>query len=389
MNIYSSEVLRPCTSCQMCGAVCNKNAISIKLNKDGFYRPVLDDNKCVNCGLCKQVCYKFDKCLYNTSDEELKEIPLYAASAKDKFLVSQATSGGIADIMAKELIKLGYKVIGVEYDFSTDKAISRVASLENETDSFRGSKYIQPYTFDAFKILVSECRDQKFAVFGLPCHIYAVNRYLSKFNLRNNCILIDLYCHGCPSMNVWIKVKDKIKQKIGSTDFDSVNFRSKAKGWGQFILEAKSGRRKYHSTPLKNEFYNLFFSNQVLNESCEDCHLRSTLAYTDIRLGDFWGKAFKHNRKGVSGVSLASNAGQDLFNKVLPYIISKRMNHSDFIPYQSWGHRYKINQNLRDSLLNSLSNDSKIEKTILILNKRLSTKQKAKRVLKTIYYYFI
>lgn len=373
----------------MCGAVCNREAISIELSNDGFYRPVLDDKKCVDCGLCQQVCYKYDACIDITSDEKIKEIPLYAASTKDKLLLSQTTSGGIADVLAKELIKIGYKVIGVEYDYTTDKAVSVVASLENETDSFRGSKYIQPYTIDAFKTLVTECRNNKFAVFGLPCHIYAVNRYLSRINLRNNCILIDLYCHGCPSMNAWIKVKDKIKKKIGVNYFDSVIFRSKAKGWGQFVLEAKSGRRKYHSTPLKNEFYNLFFSNQVLNDSCKDCQLRSTLAYTDIRLGDFWGKAFKNNKNGVSGVSLVSNAGKELFNKVLPKIIFKRMNHSDFLPYQSWGHNYKINNNLRALLMESLSNNSNIDDVISILNKRLSTKQKVKRILKTIIYFFI
>ena len=39
MNVNDKSALRECTSCQMCAAVCAKNAIEIRLNKDGFYRP--------------------------------------------------------------------------------------------------------------------------------------------------------------------------------------------------------------------------------------------------------------------------------------------------------------------------------------------------------------
>lgn len=40
MNITDDSALRACTSCQMCAAVCNHNAIEIHLNRDGFYRPL-------------------------------------------------------------------------------------------------------------------------------------------------------------------------------------------------------------------------------------------------------------------------------------------------------------------------------------------------------------
>lgn len=49
MNINDKSALRKCTSCQMCAAVCAKNAIEIRLNEDGFYRPYLDEDKCVDC----------------------------------------------------------------------------------------------------------------------------------------------------------------------------------------------------------------------------------------------------------------------------------------------------------------------------------------------------
>ena len=39
MNINDQSAIHKCTSCQMCAAVCPQNAIVVKLNEDGFYRP--------------------------------------------------------------------------------------------------------------------------------------------------------------------------------------------------------------------------------------------------------------------------------------------------------------------------------------------------------------
>lgn len=343
----------------MCAAVCPKYAISIKLNDEGFYRPIVDEALCVDCSLCTQVCYKFDESIIGTSNEELLDIPLYAASATDDELVANTTSGGIADLLAKELIRQGYRVIGVVYDYESDRAVSKVAITESETDAFRGSKYIQSYTLDAFRTIVGNCKKEKFAVFGLPCHIYAVNRYLKKYDLRNNCILIDLYCHGCPSMLVWNKVNASIKKKLKVKQLSFVNFRSKEKGWGQFVLEAKSDKKRYISTPMHNEFFDLFFSNQVLNESCTDCQLRSTLAYTDIRLGDFWGKLFRRTSRGMSGISIVTKNGAKLLDRIVNLISIQKISPDYFIPYQSWGRKYIINSSLRKTVIDYLLDEDK------------------------------
>ena len=56
MNIIDNSAIRPCTSCQVCSAVCNSMAIDIRLNEDGFYRPYVDADKCTGCGLCVKNC---------------------------------------------------------------------------------------------------------------------------------------------------------------------------------------------------------------------------------------------------------------------------------------------------------------------------------------------
>lgn len=386
MNIDDSSQLRPCTSCQMCGAVCPTSAISIKLNKDGFYRPVINDDKCIDCGLCVKSCYKFDYNIKSTSNLESKT--LYASWAKDPNIIRVTTSGGIADILAKTLIEEGYECIGVSYDTDTNCAVGKLATTFNETDEFRGSKYIQSYSVDVFKTLVKTHRKQKFAVFGLPCQIYAIDRFLRAKGIRENHILIDLYCHGCPTLNLWHKYVNEILDKTGSSRVISVNFRSKVRGWGNFyagviVVEGVKHPVKIVSPRINDPFFDLFFSDTLLNKSCYDCSLRGTLEYTDIRLGDFWGKSYVNNNKGVSGITLCSPIGHEIFNKIKPCIEYEKQYFNNFLPYQSFGKTYILPEDIRLKLFKQIANPSiplslslKTYKKSLPIKKKILTEAK-------------
>lgn len=374
MNVLDSSAIYHCTSCQMCAAVCPKTAISISLNKDGFYRPYIEESLCIDCGLCVKVCVKFDNRIIENSENDLNRTKLIAASVKDNDIIRKTTSGGLSDILAKQLIKEGYWVIGVAYDTKTNRAIHQSASSELSTDAFRGSKYIQSYSVNAFRELVNNCHHQKYAIIGLPCQIYAIGKYLNRIKRRENCILIDLYCHGCPSMHVWTKVSDNIRHKLNCDNFCDVNWRSKKRGWGTFVLSVNGDNGKnYVSRPLHNEFFDLFFSNQVLNESCTACKLRSTLAYTDIRLGDFWGKEYNKTFRGMSAVSIVTKSGERLFDKIKDRLYVNEKKYSTFLPYQSWSHVYKIDETLRMELLLKLQNkEFSLKQCMTLLTKRKS-----------------
>lgn len=359
MNILDSSAIRKCTSCQMCAAVCPKGAITIELDMNGFYRPIVDDAKCVDCSICTKVCYKFDTCISVSDNQKLNSTILYGGFVKDPELLNKTTSGGIADLLAHQLVKDGYKCVGVVYDSENDKAKDIIASHEYELKDFKGSKYIQSYTFSAFKEIVKTCKTEKYAVFGTPCHIYALDRFLKIKKVRDNFVLIDLYCHGCPSMNVWKKFIKEVKIKTRQSKIDYVNFRSKIKGWGNFyVVVVVDGKPIYYSSDDKNnDFYDLFFSDYILNEACHDCKLRSTLDYTDIRLGDFWGKQYVLNNKGVSAISLVSDRARSLFSEISSYVSYQQEKYDDFLPWQSWGKIHAPNQSLRELMLKQLQDE--------------------------------
>ena len=383
MSIAKQHNTNRCTSCQVCAAVCPKDAISIGLDENGFYRPSVDKEKCVECGLCEQVCYRFQEVL---PTEDMDSCQNYAASAKNNEVVKETTSGGIADLLCDVLIEQGYKCVGVVYDNETDTAVGLIAETREQTMPFRGSKYIQSYSYPTFKRVVTELKNDKVAVFGTPCQIYGLDLYLKRIKKRDIFLLVDLYCHGCPSMNVWKKYIRWAKDKAGVDRFDSVAFRSKIRGWGNFCVSAEeSGKLSFVSPKANDPFFALFFSDCVLNNVCADCTVRGTVAHCDIRLGDFWGKKYDMNTRGVSLVTIASEKGVSLFNEITNKIDYIQHKAADFIPYQSWGKEYYVNAHLRESLLKSLADETvPIAETVKIYNKSLSSKQKVKKALKAI-----
>lgn len=46
---------KDCYSCAACFNVCPKSAIKMQEDKEGFLRPVIDESKCVKCGLCEKM----------------------------------------------------------------------------------------------------------------------------------------------------------------------------------------------------------------------------------------------------------------------------------------------------------------------------------------------
>lgn len=377
MNIEHPSALRHCTSCGFCGAVCPTQAITVTLNEDGFYRPSVDSKKCIDCSLCVKSCYKFDL--------EIKEgvtgnETLFAAATKNRAVLEQTTSGGIADLLAKSFIREGYVCIGVTYDSERNIAVGKCAQTESDTNEFRGSKYIQSYSVDAFKELASHYKDKKFAVFGLPCHIYAISRFLCARNIRQNHLLIDLYCHGCPSMLVWQKY---LRENIVEQNILNVTFRSKKRGWGRYCIKIETPDIIHYSPRYGDDFFTLFFSDLILNSSCSDCKVRRSLHYPDIRLGDFWGKEYLSNTSGMSAVTICSEAGNEAYNQIRSLISVTQKQLSSFLPNQSFSKIYIVDKHKREILFERLRDPGiSLSQVTKRYYKMLSTKQKITNTLK-------
>ena len=80
-----------CFGCRACEQVCNRGAITMSYDEEGFLRPSLNVAQCVNCGLCLKVCP-------TVHSEEIKHVnkKVYAAQAKDEKVLFKSSAPSAA-----------------------------------------------------------------------------------------------------------------------------------------------------------------------------------------------------------------------------------------------------------------------------------------------------
>lgn len=295
-----------CYGCGVCAIVCPQKIIEIKENASGFYEPViLDLDRCTDCGLCMSACaFNDTKAVLTNSAPDC-----YAAWSKDETIRRETSSGGIGFVLAKHLIEQGFQACGVRYNPENNRAEHFIANtVENYLPSI-GSKYIPSYTFDGFSKLN---RAERFFVSGTPCQIDSLRRWIRKVRIEDHFILMDFFCHGIPSLNLW----RKYLQYVGTKTTSQVKWRDKTTGWHDSwtIKITDSDSSVYRSSLLRNNdlFYRLFLGNYCLGDACYHCKYKMTASAADIRIGDLWGEAYKKDQKGVSALLAFTEKGKKL-----------------------------------------------------------------------------
>lgn len=56
MRLIKIAKKEKCCGCTACAAICPKNCIEMKEDREGFRYPCVDEDKCVECGACEKVC---------------------------------------------------------------------------------------------------------------------------------------------------------------------------------------------------------------------------------------------------------------------------------------------------------------------------------------------
>lgn len=302
-----------CCGCSACALVCPTNAIKMKVNEDGFYTADIDKEKCIHCGLCDKIC------IYNNDKTELGEKiankGLYSAHTKNEKSREQCSSGGIANEIAEEFIKKGYAIVGVVYDSENAKAKHIVVNEDNKNllEELKGSKYLQSENYEAFSDIIN--MNEKAVVFGTPCQIAGIAKVLELNKKRENFILVDIFCHGVPSYNLWKRYLEKLDKEYKTGNMPEVVFRDKKKGWHEYNIKISSNENIYENERKKDIFYRCFLNSICDSESCYQCKFRNT-SYADIRLGDYWGERYAKDEKGYSMVAVNTELGEGILNKL-------------------------------------------------------------------------
>ncbi|WIV12037.1 Coenzyme F420 hydrogenase/dehydrogenase, beta subunit C-terminal domain [Proteiniborus sp. MB09-C3] len=308
------NTLNQCTGCGICAVICPNKCIDLQLNSESFLIPFVNEHECTHCGLCVKVCYRVFDINNSTEGKGLENCKVYSAIHRDESELKSVSSGGVASELSKYCYKQNYNVIGAIMNPEDDYAKHIVANCEEDLEKMKSSKYVQSYIIDAFSKIDS---NKKTLIIGLPCQIYGIRKYIYQVGIEKNFILVDLFCRGTTPINLFLKYKEYLKSEYGLGEFVKLNFRSKRIGWHKFsvVIQDKDGK-EYSKTVYDDIFFSFYLKNTCFKESCYECEFRHNRVFADIRLGDFWGTKYYSHDEGVSLVSIYSEKGLEIWQKI-------------------------------------------------------------------------
>lgn len=275
MNTIGTD--KNCTGCEACKNICRQNAIKMLYNDEGFLYPVVQKEKCIQCGNCITVCPVRQK-----HEKDKAEMSCWAA--KSKLPEPDSASGGIFAVAAKYVLRKGGIVFGAAYNESFQVVHSYITE-ENELYRLQGSKYVQSKIGYSFRQAEKFLRKGKLVLFsGTACQIAGLKRFLSQ--PYENLICIDIVCHGVPAPRVWEKYLERFHKK---EKIDKINFRNE-KGIEEkrFYIHFNNGKA-YEKVYPQDPFIWGFCYDLFLRSSCYACRFKENRGNADITIGDAWG----------------------------------------------------------------------------------------------------
>ncbi len=311
MNNVNVDRKRACTGCFACSEVCKFNAINIIQDEDGFFGPFINDRLCTNCGMCKKVCYS-----HIDIPNENYNLKGYYGWHKNPKILNMSASGGITTAISQVALDNGYVVIGCSYNLNEKKAKHIVVTEQADIIKILGSKYFQSDLSEMYQEVKSFPKDAKMVFFGTPCQVSGIKEFL-KIRGHNieNVILVELFCHGITSQLVW----KSYMEECSIDKITDVRFRTKDYGWHVPVNEIITDKKVIPTKKSGDDFFTAYYSTEFFNKSCYDCEVKRNLRNSDLRIGDFWGKRFSENKKGVSCIISSTQKGEQLLEECKKY----------------------------------------------------------------------
>ena len=291
---------KKCCGCSACVQRCPKQCISLTEDEEGFLYPYVNEESCVECGLCEKICP-----ILNPQEETF---PLQVIAAKNTNTEERlgSSSGGLFLPLAKSIINEGGIVFGADYDSNWEVHHVGVENISG-LYALMMSKYLQSRIENTYKEAEKFLKCGRKVMFvGTPCQIAGLHGFL-RHKVYPNLLTIDVACHGAPSPGVW-------RQYLAETYSEEEFIKSR--------LKAAAGKNTVLSSDIHydNVYMKGFLSNLYLRPSCHDCKCKDGKHHSDISLGDFWGidkfnPSFDDD-KGVSLVLINTPKGKEFLQKV-------------------------------------------------------------------------
>ncbi len=330
-----------CTGCASCAAACAHDAIALHKDKYGFSYPQIDESKCIDCKACEKTCPVLNSQDYNSPKEA------YACYVNDNNERLKSSSGGIGTLLAMYFVEHGGIVYGCA--FLSPMSVKHIRCTTSEdVAKLRGSKYVQSDLTEILSLLKNDLRNGKKVLFiGTPCQVAGIR---SRFKSFTNLTLVDLVCHGVPSIQF---LCDTLPVSICVEDKDSMSFRN----CNRYHFAIRKEETVLFERPLNRDlFMKGFFTGLLFRKSCYTCMYARNERVSDITIADFWklkSKKLLDDGKGISLALLNTGKGSELFTNIKENMIyEKRPIEEAFAGNEQLNHPYR--KTFRESVFKGL-----------------------------------
>lgn len=348
-----------CCGCSACVQRCPKHCISLQEDAEGFLYPKVDEDVCIDCGLCEKVCP-----IINRADK-IEPLRVLAVKNTDEEERLNSSSGGVFLPLAREVIAKGGVVFGAVYDEQWEVHHVYAEKME-DVYPMMGSKYLQSRIENTYKEAEQFLKQGRGVMFvGTPCQIAGLRTYLRNKQYPN-LLAVDFLCHGVPSPGVWrrylaetysgdaLKNQCRLQAAAGKntvllsslnakSPIGDIKFRDKCdSGWKKyrFVVRQKSASKADPNSVLssdihyKNPFMRGFLSDIYLRPSCYACKCKNGVSHSDLTIADFWGinqiaPGFDDD-KGVGLVLLNTKKGEEYFSGLSMDILPSTLEQAHF-----------------------------------------------------------
>lgn len=300
-----------CCGCGVCMDACPHKAITMAMDREGFFYPRADREKCTGCGICGMFCPMKKR-------ERTQQARAYlGVQAKEDKIRFSSSSGGVFPVLAEEVLACGGVVFGAVMA-ENGRVYHRGIHDRSNLAALQKTKYVQSDMSGCYRKIRRYLRDGRPVLFtGTPCQCQAVKLYIGEED--ENLLLADLVCYGVPSTAIWNQYVKELEKRYHGT-FRGFRFRDKQKKDNGHTVVVRIDEREYAYSIYKDPYCEMYFRNYSIRPSCYSCRFCTVNRESDITMGDFWGigkvKQEMDDGMGTSLVILHSQKGERIWGRV-------------------------------------------------------------------------
>lgn len=316
-NINDIKASQLCYGCGTCNVMCAHQAITMQYDNIGRILPVIDEEKCIDCGLCRSNCPSLDEKRSQLPDTDDKYVgcveKTYIGKATDEVIYRNSQSGGLVTATVKYLFDTGQidaAVMCRVEDAVEYTARAVVVTSVEELYSCQKSSYVP---IDMVSALRQTESYKAVAIVGTGCHIQGVRalqnfskKYRDRVKYTLGLVCDRTLCKTCTDVLYWNQFKDRSKRIV---------WRDKSVNYKKARLLIRTADEKIVKIPRWQRFA---LKDPFTNPRCRICFDKLN-TNADIVFGDPWGMNGVDWDNGMSLVITRSLEGAKIVSDMISH----------------------------------------------------------------------